>query len=90
MARLHRRLRVGGVPEVGREVLPAAVGEDADDDAAVAQLRAEPQCDVQTAPDETPAKIPSRSSSSRTLAAASAFETSSLRSSFETSRIGGT
>src|SRR5579862_8831738 len=43
-----------------------------------------------TAPEDTPAKIPSRSSSARTAATASAFDTSSLRSSFETSRIGGT
>src|SRR5207237_9123919 len=43
-----------------------------------------------TAPDDTPAKIPSRSSSARTAATDSAFETSSFRSSFETSRIGGT
>src|SRR5471032_2704235 len=42
-----------------------------------------------TAPDETPAKIPSLSSNARTAATDSAFETSSLRSSFETSRIGG-
>src|SRR6266545_2183975 len=43
-----------------------------------------------TAPDETPAKIPSRSSSRRRPATASAFETSTFRSSRETSRIGGT
>ena len=35
VAALHRRLGVGRVPEVGGEVLPAAVGEDADDDALV-------------------------------------------------------
>src|SRR6185312_12517939 len=43
-----------------------------------------------TAPDETPAKMPSRSSSARAAAAASVFETSSLRSSCETSSTGGT
>src|SRR5205823_13695211 len=43
-----------------------------------------------TAPDETPAKIPSCSSSARRPASASAFETSSFRSSFAMSRIGGT
>src|SRR5207244_11963719 len=43
-----------------------------------------------TAPEETPAKMPSRAKSSRSPATDSAFETSSLRSSFETSRIGGT
>src|SRR5438874_69428 len=43
-----------------------------------------------TAPAETPAKRPSRSSRARTPATASAFETSSFRSGFETSRIGGT
>src|SRR6266851_4008555 len=41
-----------------------------------------------TAPAETPAKIPSRSSSACTAATDSAFETRILRSSFETSRIG--
>src|SRR5436190_1876628 len=43
-----------------------------------------------TAPDETPAKIPSRSRSARTAITDDWFETSSLRSSCETSRIGGT
>src|SRR5207253_3481716 len=43
-----------------------------------------------TAPDETPAKIPSSSSSARTPATASSFETRSLRLIFATSRIGGT
>src|SRR5581483_507730 len=43
-----------------------------------------------TAPEERPAKIPSRSTSARTPASDSAFETSSFRSSFATSRIGGT
>src|SRR5919106_6726714 len=43
-----------------------------------------------TAPDETPAKIPSSSSSARTPATDSSFETSIFRSSFATSRIGGT
>src|SRR5438067_12037093 len=42
------------------------------------------------APDDTPANSPSRSSSTRTAAAASAFETRSFRSSWETSRTGGT
>src|SRR3954465_7907431 len=41
------------------------------------------------APDETPAKRPSRCSSTCTAATASSFETSTFRSSFETSRIGG-
>src|SRR5215469_2072658 len=43
-----------------------------------------------TAPLETPAKMPSRSRSACTPATASSFETSSFRSSFATSRIGGT
>src|SRR5262245_17955045 len=43
-----------------------------------------------TPPDETPAKIASPSRSARTPRTDSAFETSSFRSSFETSRIGGT
>src|SRR5579872_7125569 len=43
-----------------------------------------------TAPAETPAKIPSRSSSARTAATDSSFDTSTFRSSFDTSRIGGT
>ena len=43
-----------------------------------------------TAPAETPAKIPSRSRSARTARTDSSFETSTFRSSFETSRIGGT
>src|SRR5262245_2379516 len=43
-----------------------------------------------TAPAETPAKIPSCSRSAWTAATDSAFETSSLRSSCDTSRIGGT
>src|SRR5262249_54440033 len=43
-----------------------------------------------TAPAETPAKTPSRSTKARPPATASAFETRSLRSSFDTSRIGGT
>src|SRR5262249_53692192 len=43
-----------------------------------------------TAPEETPAKTPSSSSSARSAATASAFETSSLRSSFDTSSTGGT
>src|SRR5947209_2491297 len=42
-----------------------------------------------TAPDETPANMPSASSSARTARTESSFETSSFRSSFETSRIGG-
>src|SRR5919106_1731232 len=41
-----------------------------------------------TAPDETPAKIPSRSSRIRSASTDSSFETRILRSSFETSRIG--
>src|SRR5262249_20232551 len=43
-----------------------------------------------TAPDDTPANSPSWSSSARAAAAASAFDTSSLRSSFATSSTGGT
>src|SRR5207253_3821178 len=43
-----------------------------------------------TAPDETPAKTPSARSSSRREATASSFETSTFRSSCETSRTGGT
>src|SRR5919108_1277859 len=43
-----------------------------------------------TPPDETPAKIPSASSSARIPATDSAFDTSTFRSSRETSRIGGT
>jgi hypothetical protein len=43
-----------------------------------------------TAPAETPPKIPSRSSSTRSPTTDSAFETRSLRSSCETSRMGGT
>src|ERR671915_482659 len=43
-----------------------------------------------TAPEETPAKMPSRSSRSRSPATDSSLETSSLRSRRETSRIGGT
>src|SRR6476619_3777170 len=43
-----------------------------------------------TAAEETPAKTPSSSRRARTPATASAFETSSFRSSVATSRIGGT
>src|SRR4029450_9971763 len=43
-----------------------------------------------TPPEETPAKIPSSSRSARMPATASALDTSSFRSSWETSRIGGT
>src|ERR671923_520104 len=43
-----------------------------------------------TAPEETPAKIPSSSSRRRTSCTDSSFETSTFRSSFDTSRIGGT
>src|SRR5207247_665295 len=43
-----------------------------------------------TAPAETPAKIPSSSSRRRTSRTDSSFDTSTFRSSFETSRIGGT
>src|SRR5262249_26135655 len=43
-----------------------------------------------TAPADTPAKMPSRSSRARRPATDSAFETSSFRSSLVTSRIGGT
>src|SRR5918999_1483619 len=43
-----------------------------------------------TPPEETPAKIPSLSRRARIPATASAFETSSFRSSCSTSRIGGT
>src|SRR3954447_6594796 len=43
-----------------------------------------------TAPADTPAKMPSSSSSRRTSCTDSSFVTSTLRSSFETSRIGGT
>src|SRR5262249_19953787 len=43
-----------------------------------------------TAPPETPAKMPSAPRSDCTPATASSFETRIFRSSFETSRIGGT
>src|SRR5215203_2795799 len=43
-----------------------------------------------TAPAETPPKMPSVTSSSRSAATDCSFETRSFRSSFETSRIGGT
>src|SRR5438445_6417917 len=43
-----------------------------------------------TAPDETPAKIPSSSSNRRSPSTALSFATRSFRSSFATSRIGGT
>src|SRR5215211_2465170 len=43
-----------------------------------------------TAPDETPAKMPSSSSRRRIASTDSSFETSTFRSSFATSRIGGT
>src|SRR6476619_3080086 len=43
-----------------------------------------------TAPDETPPKIPSATRSCRRPATASSFETRIFRSSFATSRIGGT
>src|SRR5205823_10521352 len=43
-----------------------------------------------TAPEETPAKMPSRSRRTRTATAAWLFETSSFRSSCETSSTGGT
>src|SRR5690348_5539390 len=43
-----------------------------------------------TAPPEMPAKIPSRSRRARTAATDSSFDTSTFRSSFDTSRIGGT
>src|SRR5712691_1697724 len=42
------------------------------------------------APAETPAKMPSSSSRRRTSCTDSSFETRTFRSSFETSRIGGT
>src|SRR4051794_37854731 len=43
-----------------------------------------------TAPADTPPKMPSSSSNARTARTASSFDTSTLRSSFDTSRIGGT
>src|SRR6266849_2798124 len=43
-----------------------------------------------TAPADTPAKMPSSSSRRRTSRTDSSFETRTFRSSFETSRIGGT
>src|SRR3954470_3227430 len=43
-----------------------------------------------TAPDDTPAKMPSSSSSRLTSRTDSSFDTSTFRSSFATSRIGGT
>src|SRR5262249_5549138 len=55
-----------------------------------ASSRARRRATWSTAPDETPAKMPSSSRSCLTAAAASSFDTSSFRSSFETSRIGGT
>ena len=42
------------------------------------------------APEETPPRMPSRLSSSRTAVTDSSFDTSTFRSSFATSRIGGT
>src|SRR5436305_7332892 len=42
----HRAADVAGVPEVRAQVLPAAVGEDADDDGALVQLLGELARDV--------------------------------------------
>ena len=81
---------VGGVPELGREVLPAAVGQDADDDALV-ELGGEPARDVRdrTRRDAGEQALACRAGRARP-ATDSSFETSTFRSSFETSRIGGT
>src|SRR5439155_25009065 len=46
---LHRALDVRSLPEVGREVLPAAVCEHADDDALL-ELGGEPTSDVEDRP----------------------------------------
>src|SRR5205085_1495318 len=52
--------------------------------------RARRRATWRTAPEETPAKMPSRSRSIRTPATESSFETRIFRSSRSTSRIGGT
>ena len=87
---LHGRFHVLGGPERRRQVLPAAVGEHADDDALVELLAPSSRATCTTAPEEIPAKIASWSSSARTPATESAFVTRSFRSSIVTSRIGGT
>ena len=86
---LHRLVHVLRLPECRGQVFPAAVGEDRDDD-AVFELLGEPAGDMEDAPDDTPAKIPSARGAPALLATDSALETRSFRSSCATSRIGGT
>jgi hypothetical protein len=70
-ARLHLALDVVRIPERGGEVLPAAVGEDRDDDALV-ELRASLRATWTTAPAETPRRCPRVASRPRTPATLSA------------------
>ena len=79
-----------GRPGVGRQVLPPAVGEQAHDVALVELARDPLGRRASTAPEEMPAKIPSRSVSSRVARSASEEFTRNFRSSTVSSKIGGT
>ena len=59
------------------------------DDVSALHLARDLRATASAAPAETPAKTPSRSSSLRSAITASPLETSTLRSSWEMSRIGG-
>ena len=79
-----------GRERAGREVLPAAVGEQRDDRAATSSSSASRAAATSTAPHDGPAKIPSRNTSSRSAAMASRFETRYFASISDGSRISGT
>ena len=68
-------------PEAGRQVLPAAVADDADDRAARPSSRRSRAQVWMTAPEETPAKMPSSAARRRVMTSESRLETSSFRSS---------
>ena len=73
----------------GREVLPAAVGEQRDDRARTSSSAATRAAATSTAPHDGPAKMPSRKTSSRSAAIASRFETRYFASISDGSRISG-
>ena len=74
--------------DAAREVLPAVVADD-EDDVALVHLAGDATAMRAIAPDETPAKRPSSSSSLRVQMIASRLVTKIFRSSSERSMIGG-
>ena len=74
----------------GREVLPAAVGEQRDDRAGRPSRAASRAAATRTAPHDGPAKMPSRKTRSRSAAIASRFETRYFASISAGSKISGT